>query len=538
VKKVLHALYVDDLTSGGQTVEETYQLYLKSKLRMVEAGFNLRKWSSNSKELIKKISEPNYSEEGKSHKAKNVSEDDATYTRTTLGADHEINEEREHKVLGITWNHDTDELSVDLSHIVKAAANLPATKRTVLKVTARVYDPLGWISPIIVEMKVLFQKICEMKGDWDAELTSELKDSYDKWIIELKKVRDIKVKRCYFSGSDLKPVSVQLHGFSDASSYAYAAVVYMRIEYPNGVKSVLVASKTRVAPLSGCTIPRLELLGAVILSRLIRHVERALAQTLNIDDMHCWVDSMAVLFWIIGEQKQWKQFVQNRVINIRAKVSSSRWSYCHTTVNPADLPSRGVKATELAKIEEWWSGPEFLRLPEDQWPVKPKERSIDGGVVSEMKAELKKRVVMTSSNLSAESSVCLANCLNQERFSSSKKLFRVTAYVMRFISKLKSKMNNLKGKATSSGESLAVEELEAAETQWLREVQKPIVADDKFGQVRNSLRLFVDDMGVYRCKGRLENSTLPYETKFPVLLPQKSHLTILIVQECHKKVMH
>ena len=201
----------------------------------------------------------------------------------TLGSNHEVNEEQEHKVLGVTSNHDTDELRIDLSDIVKFSEKLSVTKRTVLRVTARVYDPLGWISPILIEMKLLFQKLCQSKEDWDEKLSPDMRERYDKWMLELRKVGGIRIPRCYFRENDHTPVSIEINGFSDASSYAYAAVVYLRVEVESSVKSVLVASKTRVAPLSGQTIPRLELLGAVILARLVKHVVDALSGTLRID---------------------------------------------------------------------------------------------------------------------------------------------------------------------------------------------------------------------------------------------------------------
>ena len=195
VKKILKALYVDDLTTGGQTVNETYKLFLKTKLRMLEAGFNMRKWSSNSRELVDKIKSADYREEEVNLEPKKLKEDDRTYATTTLGTDHEVNEEREHKVLGITWDHDSDELIIDLSQIIKSSQNLPVTKRTVLKLTAQVYDPLGWISPVLIEMKLLFQKICQTKGDWDEELSLDLKQRYEKWITELKNVGSVRIPR-------------------------------------------------------------------------------------------------------------------------------------------------------------------------------------------------------------------------------------------------------------------------------------------------------------------------------------------------------
>ena len=85
---------------------------------------------------------------------------------------------------------------------------------------------------------------------------------------------------------------------------------------------------------------------------------------------------------------------------------------------------------------------------------------------------------------------------------------------------------------------LTVKELEDAEVLWLQEVQKPLVASNKFDQQRLSHGLFADDKGVYRCKGRLENAELPYQVKHPVLLPPRSHLTSLIMRECHRRVMH
>ena len=169
-------------------------------------------------------------------------------------------------------------------------------------------------------------KICQTKGDWDEELSLDLKQRYEKWITELKNVGSVRIPRCYFSKDESLPSSLQLHGFSDASSYAYAAAVYLRIERGNNVRSVLITSKTRVAPLGGQTIPRLELLGALILARLISHVAAALSEVVKIDRVHCWVDSTAVLYWILGEQKQWKQFVQNRVVEIRSLVGPTSWS--------------------------------------------------------------------------------------------------------------------------------------------------------------------------------------------------------------------
>ena len=102
VKKILKTLYVHDLSTGNESVKETDKLFLKTKLTMLEAGFEMRKWSSNSRELVDKIKFADYREEEVNLKPKKLKEDDRTYATTTLGADYEVNEEREYKVLGMT----------------------------------------------------------------------------------------------------------------------------------------------------------------------------------------------------------------------------------------------------------------------------------------------------------------------------------------------------------------------------------------------------------------------------------------------------
>ena len=153
-----------------------------------------------------------------------------------------------------------------------------------------------------------------------------------------------------------KPIEIELHGFSDASSQAYAAVVYIRSIYENGgVRVQLVACKTRVAPLKRQSIPRLELLGAVLLARLCDKITKKGGELVTT----YWVDSMTTLCWIRND-KYWKQYVQHRVNEVRKLSSTSAWRYCTGPQNSADLPSRGLSAKDLAERDVWWNGPEFL----------------------------------------------------------------------------------------------------------------------------------------------------------------------------------
>ena len=158
---------------------------------------------------------------------------------------------------------------------------------------------------------------------------------------------------------------IQYHAFSDASKLAYAAVVYVRTCYENGLIDVkLVASKSRVAPLKTQTIPRLELLGALILARLVDSLKRA---GLDCTNVTFWTDSVTVLCWIknVGN---WKQYVQHRVNEICVLTSKHSWRHCPGNLNPADLPSRGIAAKDLANNSTRWNGPEFLLHSETEWP--------------------------------------------------------------------------------------------------------------------------------------------------------------------------
>ena len=150
----------------------------------------------------------------------------------------------------------------------------------------------------------------------------------------------VSFKRCYaegLGGNEVK--SLQLHCF-DASEKAYGAVVYMRVEYESRVACAIVASKTRVAPLDKQAIPRLELLSNLTASRLVKSVSQALEKVVRVDDVVNWTNSMISLWWIINTDKEYKQFMENRVSEIRRNAPREQWRYCLTSENPADIASR------------------------------------------------------------------------------------------------------------------------------------------------------------------------------------------------------
>ena len=161
------------------------------------------------------------------------------------------------------------------------------------------------------------------------------------------------------------------HSFGDASESSYSACVYLRCEHSNNIHCNLIAAKMRVAPMSKQTIPRLELLSSLLASRLTESVKKALENVKRIDSVTYWSDSTVVLSWIRNSNKEYEQFVENRLREIRKLAPSELWKYVPTKQNPADIASRGTTATPLVESKLWWNGPAFLVKSIEQWPSQP-----------------------------------------------------------------------------------------------------------------------------------------------------------------------
>ncbi|KAK2546895.1 hypothetical protein P5673_033374 [Acropora cervicornis] len=234
VNDFLSSLYVDDFNGGKDSVPEAFQLYTKAKSRMKEGGFNLRKRISNSEKLMQWI---NQEEEVPIVEASMVCEEDKTYTQTQLGVNNStISCER--KILGLNWDVETDTFIFYFDWLVQFARELPLNKRSVLKVVAKLYDPLGLISPLFITVKALFQDLCKLKIGWDKPLDEELTLRYSSWLSDLLKVKCIPIERRYVPNSEQNVISLQIHGFGDSSEVVYAAVVYLSIETSELMKCV------------------------------------------------------------------------------------------------------------------------------------------------------------------------------------------------------------------------------------------------------------------------------------------------------------
>ena len=155
--------------------------------------------------------------------------------------------------------------------------------------------------------------------------------------------------------------------FNDASEKAYGSVVYQRSIYKSGTISTnLVMSKSKVGPLQATSIPRLQLLSAVLGLRLAWKLVNAFQ--LSMDVVLFWCDSMNVLWWIRGRSRRFKPFVPNRIGEIQSITSPMMWKHVSIKINPADLVSRGATVDVLASNDLWLNGPSFLQKPMNEWP--------------------------------------------------------------------------------------------------------------------------------------------------------------------------
>ena len=536
------SLYVDDLLSGAENDEKALKIYHKSKKIMASGGFNLRKWNSNSQTLLKSIEACESSQEQRRSVDHATAEDDESYAKLSITpGNSETKNDTVVKVLGINWDTVEDNFFFNFTGLYDYGMSLPATKRSVLKLSAMVFDPMGFLTPWTVEMKILFQELCLDKIDWGSNLPDNLLGTWNSLLKELKCLNNVKIPRCYFRS---RPVQFELHGFCDASNRAYAGVVYIRSLYDDvGADVRLVASKTRVAPLKRQTIPRLELLGALILARLVNRLDLIEG---NVKAVY-WTDSTTALCWIKNE-KPWKQYVQHRVDKIRKLTSRNDWRHCPGKQNPADLPSRGTSAKDLTNNAIWWNGPEFLYQPETEWPANEPTHFGNEEALKEAAKNAENITHSLVSTANEPTTPRVDNLIDITRFSDLTKLLRVTALVVKFVNKLKNPVRS-KSSSGSGTEILTAPELTNAEELWIKAVQASSF-DEEIEFLRDHRQnktvpptyvsqfgLFLEN-GVVKCKGRMNNAELLGSARNPILLPSKHDFVQLVIKKVHASVKH
>ncbi|XP_031638124.1 uncharacterized protein LOC116350465 [Contarinia nasturtii] len=322
--------YMDDTISGSSTTESALRDQHETIEILNSAGMNLRKWASNAPELLQSVPEEH---------------------RVDFGKNVSLTKHESIKTLGTFWNTSTDtfhfQLSIDCS-------SKQFTKREIMSTICRLFDPLGIISPVISRAKILMKDVWRSNCGWDEAVDTELEAKWRKYIFELQTLNEIRANRWISFSPNY--ISVQLHGFCDASFHAYGAGIYLRIVDENEqISTSLVMSKSKVAPMSPVTIPRLELCGAVVLAELMEYTINTLRHIkVKPEDIKLWTDSQTALQWIRTDPNRWQMFVSNRVAAIQKASNINQWNHVRTFDNPADLISRGASPNDLCSSDLWW----------------------------------------------------------------------------------------------------------------------------------------------------------------------------------------
>ena len=198
-----------------------------------------------------------------------------------------------------------------------------------------------------------------MKLGWDDEIPQVNQSEWQNWLGTLPHLHNISVNRCFKPQGfgDIK--NAQLHLFSDGSELGYGASAYLRlVDVYDNITCSLVIGKSRLAPIKQISIPRLELSGAVVACRLYRLLSDELE--LKLDQVTFWTDSMIVLGYIKNVSRRFKTFVGNRLSVIHDATSPDQWCYIESKLNPADMASRGIDASDTESLSNWLNGPEFI----------------------------------------------------------------------------------------------------------------------------------------------------------------------------------
>ncbi|XP_063833858.1 uncharacterized protein LOC135083024 [Ostrinia nubilalis] len=345
--RVVKSFYMDDLMTGCSDVTEGVALYQEMRELLLRGGFQLQKWNSNNKQLLSEIFKTENQSTNKTEQQDTKTKLEQDNTKNEKNKEIDMKADNITKILGITWDRSEDHFRYSVS--LPTASPGPETKRSILSEIARLYDPLGWLAPSIIIAKMFIQKLWLAGITWDEPISDDMKREWYTYRDLLIKLTSVRVPR--WLGTSGREDMRELHGFSDASKLAYAAVVYLRVVDAKGnVHVSLLAAKTRVSPIKQVSIPRLELCGSTLLARLLSEI----SEVINIpkSNIKAWTDSTVVLAWLNSHPSKWKTFVANRVSDILTTLDSSQWYHVPTKENPADCASRGVSPDALCDVHQ------------------------------------------------------------------------------------------------------------------------------------------------------------------------------------------
>ncbi|XP_048014093.1 uncharacterized protein LOC125246975 [Megalobrama amblycephala] len=352
--------FVDDCLTSVPTESDVIQLYKELHAMCAKGEFHLTKWMSNSRGVLNVIPEE--------ERVKEVKDLDLNHDVLPM-----------ERVLGLQWCAESDTFRFKV--VIK---DRPLTRRGILSVISAIYDPLPFLSPVVLSAKMILQDLCRERIGWDSVIPIKYVQRWRNWLEDLYGLDKCETKIC------LKPVEfgevtlAQLHHFS-ASEEGYGVVSYLLLHNSQSIVHLaFLMGKARVAPVKSIIITRIELTAATLASRMDRLWKSDLRMKLQ--DSVFWLDSTAVLKYIQNESSRFKCFVANRVSEILRASSEAQWRYIGSANNPADFASGGLKE------QMWTFGPPFLTRSQEEWPNNP--INLEKSFVQD--AEIKQEVVVNT----------------------------------------------------------------------------------------------------------------------------------------------
>ncbi|XP_039451485.2 uncharacterized protein LOC120430439 [Culex pipiens pallens] len=540
VQAIVGSHYVDDYLDSTFTVGEAIKRASEVAFIHSKAGFQLRKWVSNSTEFLQHFGVQVESQ------------------LVPIGGDKSSGMQR---VLGMSWDTIEDvfvfatNLREDLQPYLTEGI-LP-TKRILLSIVMSFFDPLGLWALFTIFGKIIIQDLWRNGCPWDQVLDENSAAKWFKWIALLPRVQAMTVPRCYFLGAKLSDyVNLELHVFTDASEEAYGAVAYFRIWVHGKPKVSLVTGKAKVAPLQYLSIPRLELQAGTLGARMAAAIKANHTLPIRRTVMH--TDSATLLSWIQSDHKKYKQFVAHRIGEILSHTDVDDWQFVATKFNIADVLTKWGKHGPPLDGDSEWLGPEELFIPEEDLIL----RELPAPNVRE---ELRAFYLFHE--------IEFASCLiDPTHFSRWKVMVRTVACVFRFITNLRRKQKkqpiqtlqatfNLERSVMRTESLVKVpltrDEYQRAENHLWQAAQQEGFPDEKKILLKNReleqqkwhsierssplhrLAPFLDEYGVIRMEGRSAHAEfLPFEQRFPIVLPKGHVITNKLLDLYHQKFGH
>lgn len=487
-KYISSGLYMDDFLTSVPDEIEAKELYNQS-VKLFKGGcFDLVKWSTNLDNLLSEIP------------LEKRLQNSVTFKSET-------------KVLGMQWDPQRDVLNYRLT-----TPDKNCTKRKILSLTAKCYDPIGLIAPFILHLKLMIRELWQLKLGWDDSPPDTIKKSWEKVCNEWQDFSKFEVPRHVGA---MRDVPIMILGFADASQDGYGGVVYLRVVNSSGEVSVrLVAAKSRCAPLKKTmTIPKLELCAALLLSSLLKLIFENYSKLTHISQLVAYSDSTTVVSWLTSANTK-DIFVANRVQQIKENLPNISWQHIEGKNNPADCLSRGLTPSQLINHELWLQGPSWIKLRESDWPS-----SILESDISEVK------VLVIEEEKQGEKIHPLLELV--ERHSSWHKILRITVRVLMLL-KLIPVQKLITATALRTAECYLIQLIQLKHF----ETEIKMIKENKQCKTQlKKLRPFLQD-GLLMVGGRLNNSSLSFSGKHPLILPGKETLVERIVDFYHIIYMH